>query len=187
MPLISSLLEPEILSKVSRLMTVWDAPESTNAKNSVVPARTLTVGRDLHDGSPFILLICPAICWRLQRLGNWIGALFPGNATAAPTQNPTRLMTDILYNDKKQLRLHLPVAAMPAAVMSVAAEETVCSAAKFLLDCFGAARPLALSAATLSSFACSLPSCIVSPCARDSCTPCKHPSSCDEGRPRTGT
>ena len=52
MPLISSLLGPEIFSKMSCLMTVCDTPESTNAKNSVVPDRTLTVGRDLNVGSP---------------------------------------------------------------------------------------------------------------------------------------
>ena len=36
-------------------MTVCDAPESTNARNSIVPARTLTVGWDFHVGSLYLI------------------------------------------------------------------------------------------------------------------------------------
>ncbi len=68
-PLISSLFELEILLKMSCLLTVCDMPESSSAKISVVPDPIRNVGRDLHVGSPFTLLICSASHRRLQWLG----------------------------------------------------------------------------------------------------------------------
>ncbi len=71
-------------------MTVCDASESNNAKNSVLPDRILTVGRDLHVGSPLTLLICPANHRRARWLGSHIRALLMGCSTA-PTQNSSSL------------------------------------------------------------------------------------------------
>ncbi len=100
----------------SNRMTVCNAPESTNAKNSVLPDRTLTVGQDLHVGSLLTLLICPANRRRARWLGSRRRALLSGWSTA-PRQN----LTSWTVGNRRNALTRLPHLLLPGRVAMTAA------------------------------------------------------------------
>ncbi len=175
-PPISSFCDPAILSNVSCRITVCDTPESTNAKNSVVPDRSLIVGRDLHVGSPLTLFICPANCRRTQRLGACMLALLSGDSTA-PRRNGSSWIADTRDNGRSLLRSRL--------LESAAAEESKCGVKRFvaaaLLDGHTAGSVGGHPLQFCLSF------CVVhwAPCGPYSCTQCKHPWPCAVVLPTT--
>ncbi len=149
------------------------APESTKAKNSVLPDRTLTVGRDLHVGSPSTLLICPANRRRAGWLGSRRRALLSGCSTS-PRQNSSRWHVGSKGSGPTPLLFPLSLAETAVAAVAAAAAAPGRSV-RFLLP---GATQLAPSVASHSSSVCFLLSCIASPCVRCNCRPCKRPASC---------